>query len=224
MKTRNIWNLVVAVAFILSTLFMPSANAAKAGAKCSKAGITTGTGAKKLTCVKKGKGFVWAKSPATSLGSASNPVPFGSTLKIGGIEYSLTRVNSSADQMICNANNFNKGCDLDANFNSIVDPNSPTTWVTVQITARNLGNQIVKPGGIDKNFFLVLSNGQLLERELFVVFPQSFYEVQMIPGGNGQGEVAFALPKSGASLSKLLVLRDSTNLFKTADYYFQVNW
>ncbi len=95
---------------------------------------------------------------------------------------------------------------------------------TVEISASNATNEIVKPGGIDRSFFLVLSNGQLLERELFVTFPQNFYDVQMIPGGTGVGQVAFALPKSGASTSKLLVIRDRSNFLKTADYYFQVNW
>jgi hypothetical protein len=82
----------------------------------------------------------------------------------------------------------------------------------------------VKPGGFERNFYLVLANGQLLESELFVSFPENLYQLQVIPGGSGMGEVAFALPKSGAQTSKLMVLRDSSNFFKPVDYYFEIRW
>ena len=210
--------------FALAFSFQAPANAAKAGQKCSKAGITTGKGASKLTCVKKGKSFAWKKTPESALGSAKMPVPMGTKFKISGIEYSITAVNPSADALMCGANSFNEGCKLDDNFKSIVDPNSDTTWLTIEITASNTTNEIIKPGGIEKNFFLVLSNGQLLERTLFATFPQNFYDVQAIPGGTGIGQVPFALPKTGASTSNLLVLRDRTNFLKSADYYFEVKW
>ena len=207
------------------SLVMPiPANAAKAGQKCSKAGITTGKGASKLTCVKNGKSLSWKKTPESPLGSARMPVPMGTKFKVSGIEYSISAVNPSASTLICSANAFNEGCKLDDNFKSIVDPNSDTTWLTIELTASNTTNEIVKPGGIEKNFFLVLSSGQLLERELFATFSQSFYEVQVIPGGTGIGQVPFALPKTGDSVSKLLVLRDRTNFLKSVDYYFEVKW
>jgi hypothetical protein len=202
----------------------PSGQAAKAGKKCSKAGVIMGAGAQKLTCVKKGKSFIWKKTPESVLGSVSSPIPFGTSLKIGSIEYSISGVNISADELICKGNSFNKGCTVDDRFNTIVDPKSQTSWVTIKFNVKNLGNQIVKPGALDKNFFVVLSNGQLLEQEIFAMFPQSLFEVQVIPGGSAIGEVPFALPKSGASLSNLLVLRDSSDFFKQRDYYFQVRW
>ena len=208
----------------LSVASAPSGQAAKAGKKCSKAGVTMGTGSQKLTCVKKGKSLVWNKTPESTLGSVSSPIPFGTPLKIGSIEYSIIGVNKSADEMICKGNSFNKGCTFDDNLNAIVDPKSPTSWVTVKFSVKNLGSQIVKPGAVDKNFFVVLSNGQLLEQEIFVMFPQSLFEVQVIPGGAAVGEVPFALPKSGATLSNLLVLRDTSDFFKQRDYYFQVRW
>lgn len=211
----------------LTALFfapMPTSFAAKSGQKCSKAGITTGTGAKKLTCVKKGKSLTWTKTPESALGSARMPVPMGTKFKIAGIEYSITTVNASADAQICAANSFNKGCKLDDNFKSMVDPNSQTTWLTVEMSATNTTNSIVKPGGIDKNFYLVLANGQLLDREIFATFPQNFYSVEVIPGGTGVGQVPFALPKTGSTTSSLFVVRDRSNFAKTADYYFEVRW
>ena len=224
MTKRNVRILAIIASAVLAIPLSAPAQAAKSGQKCSKAGVTSGTGANKLTCVKKGKKLTWTKTPESTLGSARNPVPMGTKLKISGVEYMVSNINASADALICAANSFNKGCELDDDFKSIVDPNSDTTWLTVEISASNSTNEIVKPGGIGRNFFLVLSNGQLLERELFVTFPQNFYDVQMIPGGTGVGQVAFALPKSGASTSKLLVIRDRSNFLKTADYYFQVNW
>lgn len=214
---------IIATAFLVVPLSSP-AHAAKAGQKCSKAGLTSGKGSSKLTCVKKGKTLTWNKTPESTLGSARNPIPMGTKFKISGVEYMISAVNQSADSFICAANSFNEGCDLDDNFKSIIDPDSETTWLTVEISASNSTNEIVKPGGIERNFFLVLSNGQLLERELFVTFPQNFYGVQIIPGGTGVGQVPFALPKTGATTSQLLVIRDRSNFLKNADYYFQVNW
>jgi hypothetical protein len=224
MISRKISTLVFLVSATLLLPLSAPAQAAKAGQKCSKAGVVMGSGASKLTCVKQGKKLAWKKTPENSLGSARNPVPMGTKLKISGIEYSISAVNPSADALLCGANSFNKGCKLDDNFKSIVDPNSTTTWLTVEFSASNTTNSIVKPGGIERNFFLVLANGQLLERELFATFPQNFYDVQMIPGGAGVGQVAFALPKTGSSTSQLLVLRDRSNILKTADYYFEVRW
>ena len=221
-KTNQFLALVISCTLTF-TLHSP-AEAAKSGQKCSKSGITTGKGASKLTCVKKGKSFVWKKTPESALGSVKMPIPMGTKFKISGIEYSISAVNPSADALMCAANSFNEGCKLDDNFKSIVDPNSDTTWLTIEITASNTSNEIIKPGGIEKNFFLVLSNGQLLERTLFATFPQNFYDVQAIPGGTGIGQVPFALPKTGSSTSNLLVLRDRTNFLKSADYYFEVKW
>ena len=45
----------------LSTLLMPANAAAKAGAKCTKAGITSVAAGKTFTCVKSGKKLVWNK-------------------------------------------------------------------------------------------------------------------------------------------------------------------
>jgi hypothetical protein len=224
MKLHNRRLLVVLTSALLMVSPSSPAEAAKAGQKCSKAGITTGQGANKLTCVKKGKSLLWKKTPESALGSARMPIPMGTKFKIAGIEYSITAVNASADSLLCAANSFNKGCKLDDNFKSIVDPNSQTTWLTVEMTATNTTNSIIKPGGIDKSFYLVLSNGQLLERELFATFPQNFYDVQAIPGGTGVGQIPFALPKSGSSTSTLLVFRDKSNFLKNADYYFEVKW
>ena len=48
----------------LSTLLIPATAAAKAGAKCNKAGITSVAAGKTFTCVKSGKKLVWNKGVA----------------------------------------------------------------------------------------------------------------------------------------------------------------
>lgn len=202
---------------------VPSASSAvKAGSKCSKAGVTTGSGSSKLTCTKGKKGLTWVKTPESTVGSARNPVPLGSKVKIGSLEYTISRINANADAEICAGNAYNTGCTFDSNFNSIVDPNSKISWTTVEFQINNLGNEIAKPGGFDRQFYLVLANGQLLESELFVTWPSNLYEVQVIPGGSGKGSVAFAVPKSGNAPSNLLVVRDRSSFTATKDLYFSI--
>ena len=55
----------------LSTLLIPANAAAKAGAKCNKAGITTVASGKTYTCVKSGKKLVWNKGVVKSAKSIS---------------------------------------------------------------------------------------------------------------------------------------------------------
>ena len=57
----------------LSTLLIPANAAAKAGAKCNKAGITTVTSGKTFTCIKSGKKLVWDRGIKFVAGS--NPTP-----------------------------------------------------------------------------------------------------------------------------------------------------
>lgn len=215
-------SLLVLSSFIVCTSVIP-AYSSKVGEKCSKSGLTIGVGTKKLTCSKKGKSLVWVKTPQIPVGSFSRPVPMGAAMKIGGIEYTVTRLNLDSNQVICASNPFNAGCKLDDELKSAVDPNSPVTWVTVSIRAKNLTSVIAKPGGFDKTFYLTYTNGQLLQEEDFVLFTNNFSELELITSGTGSGDVAFALPKSGPGLGSLLVLRDSSNLLKPKDYYFQIS-
>lgn len=61
MKFRGPLFLALISAFALSQTPTQSATPPKAGAKCSKAGITSNYGGKKFTCVKKGKKLIWDK-------------------------------------------------------------------------------------------------------------------------------------------------------------------
>lgn len=221
--SRASFFLILMSCVIVSFLSTP-VHAAKVGQKCSKAGVITGKGASKLTCIKKGKSLVWAKTPESVLGTAKMPIPMGTKFKISGIEFSISALNLNADTLICSGSSWNRGCTRDDNFKNIVDPESDTTWLTVEITASNRTDEIVRPSGFNREFFLVLSNGQLLNASSYESFSNNLDEVQLIPDGTGVGLVAFALPKTGARVSNLLVMRDITNLLKSADYYFEVKW
>ena len=56
--------LVIALALLISLIAAPSFGAAKAGAKCTKAGATSTVAGKKYTCVKSGTKLVWNKGVA----------------------------------------------------------------------------------------------------------------------------------------------------------------
>ena len=49
------------LAFLLVASMNPAQAAVKAGAKCTKAGVTASVGGKKYTCIKSGKKLVWNK-------------------------------------------------------------------------------------------------------------------------------------------------------------------
>ena len=59
------------LSLFLSTLLIPANAAAKAGAKCNKAGITSVTAGKTFKCVKSGKKLVWSKGVSISINPKS---------------------------------------------------------------------------------------------------------------------------------------------------------
>jgi M6 family metalloprotease-like protein len=67
--------LLLAFALAISLTAAPSFAAAKAGAKCTKAGATSTTGGKKYTCVKSGNKLVWNKGVAVKAAEKPNLNP-----------------------------------------------------------------------------------------------------------------------------------------------------
>ena len=66
--------ILVALLLTLSLVTAPSFAAAKAGAKCTKAGATANAGGKKFTCIKSGTKLVWNKGVAIKA-AAPKPSP-----------------------------------------------------------------------------------------------------------------------------------------------------
>jgi len=70
------------LSLFISTPFIPSNAAAKAGAKCTKVGSKSIVGNKTFTCIKSGKKLAWDKGVSTKKSSSSN------TSKVETINYS----------------------------------------------------------------------------------------------------------------------------------------
>jgi hypothetical protein len=204
----------------------PSFAAAKAGSSCPKLNQTSGSGAAKLTCKSVSKKLVWVKTPTSNpLGTASNPVPMGSALAVGDFTYRLDGIQFGLDAEICASNSFNDGCTYDDAYKAIVDPASTFNWAAVTVTAVNKSKVIAKPASLFmKTFSLVLPSGQLLGSEIFAFGDNDFSQLQVIPGGSGNGRIFFKVPKSITTLKSLLVIRDSSSFLSTKDVYFKLEW
>jgi len=72
------------LSLFLSTLLIPANAAAKAGAKCNKAGITSVVSGKTFTCIKSGKKLVWDKGMKEVTGQ-KNPVSTAETYRFQDI-------------------------------------------------------------------------------------------------------------------------------------------
>jgi hypothetical protein len=222
---KKVCIIIATFALVFSAPGIASA-AAKAGSKCSKSGVTTGSGAAKMTCKKVNNKLVWVKTPAKpTLGSISLPVPNGGSLLIGGFEYKIMGIEFGLDKEICKTNPFNDGCTYDDQFNPIVDPKSNFNWAAVTISASNKSNTVSRPGSlVSRTFSLVLPSGQLLKSEIFALGDNDFSQVEVIPGGTGVGRVFFQIPKSITSLKALIVIRDESNFLKVQDFFFTLEW
>jgi hypothetical protein len=218
---------LIGFCLVLGLAFPSSSIAAvKAGSSCPKLNQTSGTGAAKLTCKTVNKKLVWVKTPvAEPLGTMSNPVPMGSTLVVSDFSYRLDKIEFGLDDEICASNSFNAGCTFDANYDSIVDPESKFNWAAVTVTAVNKSKVIAKPAALFmRTFSLVLPSGQLLGSEIFAFGDNDFSQLQVIPGGSGSGRIFFQIPKTITTLKSLLVIRDSSSFLNTKDYYFKLEW
>lgn len=97
-------SLLAAVVLTSTLLALPAHAAVKAGATCSKVGITSIAAGKKFTCVKSGKKAVWNKGLAVStspvIEKATNPEPVGP--KAGDVcTPSKTSIKVSEGRLYC---------------------------------------------------------------------------------------------------------------------------
>jgi len=200
--------------------------APKAGGSCAKANQTSGSGSAKLVCKKVNGKLVWTKSVTTNpLGSINNPVPSGGSLTVNGFSYKILGIEFGLDEEICETNPFNQGCTYDDDFNSIVDEDANFNWAAVTVSATNKTSSIGRPGSqFLRTFSLVMPNGQLLRSEIFALGDSDFGQVEVIPGGTGEGRIFFQIPKALKSLKSLIVIRDESSFTSVRDYYFRLEW
>jgi hypothetical protein len=101
----------------LSTLLIPANAAAKAGAKCSKAGITSVTAGKTFICVKSGKKLVWNKGVTKSTKTIpAAPTSFDNLIEnYKGISYSAWSKSTAV---------LKGASDVVAPFKTVTGPNT----------------------------------------------------------------------------------------------------
>jgi hypothetical protein len=92
MKSKSI--LVLTAALVLSSLSTPAFAAAKAGAKCAKAGATETVGSTKFTCIKSGKKLVWNKG-VKAASSSKETVAQSNARRAAGSYLALTAFSRS---------------------------------------------------------------------------------------------------------------------------------
>lgn len=227
-KVSSMKRLITFLSIVLIFSCAPSTSyaAPKAGDSCKKANQTTGSGNSKLICKKVSGKLVWTKSVvANPLGSMSNPVPSGGSLTVSGFSYKILGIEFGLDEEICDTNPFNQGCTYDDDFNSIVDEDANFNWAAVSVSATNKTNSIGRPGSqFLRTFSLVMPNGQLLRSEIFALGDSDFSQVEVIPGGTGEGRIFFQIPKTLKSLKSLIVIRDESSFTSVRDYYFRLEW
>ena len=82
---KRIVAFLLVLALFIATPILPANAAAKAGAKCNKAGITSVASGKTFTCIKSGKKLAWDKGKPAS--SAANAGEADDKLLYAGIKY-----------------------------------------------------------------------------------------------------------------------------------------
>jgi hypothetical protein len=202
------------------TSFAPSAHAAsaKVGGTCKSVGLTTGSGAKKLVCVKKGSKKVWAPAPAPApvLGSLQNPAPLGTFAKVGDFNVSLSSIQDGAGTAICAENFYNEGCTYDSKFNGIVDPASTGRWIRVVVQATNLGKGASDFSPGDVGF---VSNGSVIwNGYMQPVAKDRISDLTILPSATATGSLYAYIQKNTA----LEMLAIKSSAFGDAMTFFQI--
>ena len=107
------------LSLFISTPFIPANAAAKAGASCSKAGITSVVSSKTYTCIKSGKKLVWNKGVKVVAVIPKAPTSFDDLVQnYEGIAYSAW--SKSRTKIMASTK-------TDVNFKLVLGPNSVLT-------------------------------------------------------------------------------------------------
>ncbi len=136
-------------------------------------------------------------TPVTSLGlSRAEPVPFGETVMAGPIELAVRDILVGPDAIAA----------ILAASPSNVEPRDGTTYVAVNISARNAGDN---PTWLDNDDFAVTGDSGLVWRFLGAKPPDPALDLSLAPGESTVGWIAFGIPIEEASL---LLLFDSLEI------------
>src|SRR5215213_6905474 len=124
------------------------------------------------------------------------PVPLGELVEAGPLELQVLDVLSGPDAV----------ASVLAASPTNVEPRDGTTYVIVNLSARNVGSQ---PLPLDNDDFALTGDSGLVWRFLGVQAPDPALDVTLNPGESSKGWVAFGIP---AEESSLLLIFDSLEL------------
>jgi hypothetical protein len=128
--------------------------------------------------------------------SRADPVPLGETVVAGPIELRVQDVLVGPDAVAA----------VLAASPTNVEPRDGTTYVAVNLSARNVGGISL---WLDNDDFALTGSSGLLHRFLGAQAPDPALNVRLAPGESAQGWVAFGVP---ADETSLLLLFDSLKL------------
>jgi hypothetical protein len=136
---KKILALAVLVAFMGSLITSPALGAVKAGASCTKAGLTSTVSGKKYTCIKSGKKLVWdAGIVISSPAAQSTQTQSDSTVTKVGDQCGKQGETafSGSTKLICRAvaGGTNKFFDGSNTFTPVINPKSPDSLVACHLT------------------------------------------------------------------------------------------
>ncbi len=218
-------SLIVMVAiFLLSSTIVPATHAVeKAGAKCTAFGKTVVKGKTKLTCVKITE-YKWVAAPVKpALGTIFNPVLPGGRLKVNLLQFQTGAVNFDFGDEVCRENAFNEGCKFSGTLGSLVDPESPNRWISVDLNLTNLTKKRISAVDLNYSFYMILPNGKYIESDRGVIYENAPIDISLDPNTPTTMRVGFALPKVVENLNPIIVVRDDSGA-KAKDYFFYLNW
>ena len=117
----------------------------------------------------------------------ANPVPLGRTVQAGPVELQVLDVLSGPEAV----------ASVLAVSPTNVEPRDESTYVAINLSARNTGSQ---PLSLDNDDFAVTGDSGLVSRFLGVQPPDPALDVTLNPGESSAGWVAFGVPAAEGSL------------------------
>lgn len=225
---RKLLALVMSVS-VISAVGISTSQAATVNQKCSKSGQVSGTGSMKLTCKKVGSTLRWVSTPtpvptkkSSTVGSFKSPVPANTVFRVGDVKLAIIGSQADVSAQVCEANYFNSGCDVNDNYDGIVDPDASGYWISILVSANNNGDDIVRPNGFDFNYKLVLSNGQLQTEGMATGMTDRLSDISLVPGGTATGSVYFYMPKTQTSVPDLVLVSNYASILNSSQHYFRI--
>jgi len=185
------------------------------GTPCPRLGAYRSAQKSTFICTSKGKRKVWVKlgkesattTTVVQKGSFSNPIQKGLSGRDNDIEIIVLGLSWNASDEVCKANMFNDGCVIGSNYDGVVDPNSKSHWVRVDLNLKNIGNRLIDVR-FDYNYAVSVA-GRLYGESQVVASIDSINSVKFLPGSVVNTSFYASVPKSVGTANVLFAMRPS---------------